>query len=353
MIEYWHWHTLHFGAETYWGGVLPHSGRPGRTYRELARLGAELRGGRRRWSPGSTRTPTSPWSTRCRASGSCRSTRRWRRRTAGRTRGVPRDLRPVLPRRLRRRPAGAHRARRAACRRRPTDAADVARRHPVLVVARPVHRRRRDARLARRLRGRRRPPRARPAHRLRRPRGPRPCRGAARAPRRGGRGLVRRVQQPQRATCRSAPPRDRRSTCRAAPRRPAGWTASGRTAPTCSPATTTRTSAAGPPSPPRRTARAGSPTSARYPTPTSPRPCSDGWSPRRPARTGGTSRPPSPPPGLPRGTGVDLRFVHNWSWDTAAFTLPVDVHDLLASSDHHAGEEVELSAWDVRVFVET
>jgi beta-galactosidase len=42
MIEYWHWHTLHFGAETYWGGVLPHSGRPGRTYAELARLGAEF-----------------------------------------------------------------------------------------------------------------------------------------------------------------------------------------------------------------------------------------------------------------------------------------------------------------------
>jgi len=42
MIEYWHWHTLHFGAETYWGGVLPHSGRPGRTYREIARLGAEF-----------------------------------------------------------------------------------------------------------------------------------------------------------------------------------------------------------------------------------------------------------------------------------------------------------------------
>jgi beta-galactosidase len=42
MIEYWHWHTLHFGTETYWGGVLPHSGRPGRTYAELARLGAEF-----------------------------------------------------------------------------------------------------------------------------------------------------------------------------------------------------------------------------------------------------------------------------------------------------------------------
>lgn len=39
MIEYWHWHTLHFGVETYWGGVLPHSQRPGRVYREVAELG--------------------------------------------------------------------------------------------------------------------------------------------------------------------------------------------------------------------------------------------------------------------------------------------------------------------------
>ena len=39
MIEYWHWHTLHYGIETYWGGVLPHSGRPGRIYREIAELG--------------------------------------------------------------------------------------------------------------------------------------------------------------------------------------------------------------------------------------------------------------------------------------------------------------------------
>ncbi|NJP97554.1 beta-galactosidase [Nonomuraea sp. FMUSA5-5] len=42
MIEYWQWRTLVFGTETYWGGVLPHSGRPGRTYREIARIGAEL-----------------------------------------------------------------------------------------------------------------------------------------------------------------------------------------------------------------------------------------------------------------------------------------------------------------------
>ncbi|GAA4325748.1 beta-galactosidase [Streptomyces venetus] len=42
MIEYWQWQTLRFGAETYWGGVLPHTGTPGRAYAELARLGAEF-----------------------------------------------------------------------------------------------------------------------------------------------------------------------------------------------------------------------------------------------------------------------------------------------------------------------
>ncbi|KHK98794.1 beta-galactosidase [Microbacterium mangrovi] len=43
MVEYWHWHTLHFGAETYWGGVLPHSQVPGRIYREVSELGAALK----------------------------------------------------------------------------------------------------------------------------------------------------------------------------------------------------------------------------------------------------------------------------------------------------------------------
>lgn len=42
MIEYWHWHTLPYGIETYWGGVLPHSLVPGRVYAEVAELGAEL-----------------------------------------------------------------------------------------------------------------------------------------------------------------------------------------------------------------------------------------------------------------------------------------------------------------------
>lgn len=43
LIEYWHWHTLPYGTETYWGGVLPHSGIPGRAYREISRIGQELR----------------------------------------------------------------------------------------------------------------------------------------------------------------------------------------------------------------------------------------------------------------------------------------------------------------------
>ena len=42
MVEYWHWHTLHYGNETYWGGVLGHSLEPGRCYEEVSRIGAEL-----------------------------------------------------------------------------------------------------------------------------------------------------------------------------------------------------------------------------------------------------------------------------------------------------------------------
>ncbi len=45
MIEYWHWHTLHYGTETYWVGILPHDQRPGRVYEQLAALGGELRAG--------------------------------------------------------------------------------------------------------------------------------------------------------------------------------------------------------------------------------------------------------------------------------------------------------------------
>lgn len=43
MVEYWHWHSLHYGTETFWGGVLPHSLRPGRIYNEVSALGEALR----------------------------------------------------------------------------------------------------------------------------------------------------------------------------------------------------------------------------------------------------------------------------------------------------------------------
>ncbi|GAA2231104.1 beta-galactosidase [Herbiconiux moechotypicola] len=42
LVSYWNWHTMHASWETQWHGVLPHTFVPGRAYREIARLGAEL-----------------------------------------------------------------------------------------------------------------------------------------------------------------------------------------------------------------------------------------------------------------------------------------------------------------------
>lgn len=42
MVEYWHWQSLPWGTETYWGGVLPHSRQPGRIHREVSEIGAVL-----------------------------------------------------------------------------------------------------------------------------------------------------------------------------------------------------------------------------------------------------------------------------------------------------------------------
>src|SRR5262249_3902188 len=42
MVEYWHWHSLHYGQETYWKGVLSHDLEPNRTYAELSRVAGEL-----------------------------------------------------------------------------------------------------------------------------------------------------------------------------------------------------------------------------------------------------------------------------------------------------------------------
>ena len=43
MVAYWHWHSLHYGNETYWKGVLSHDLEPNRVYREMSRVGAELK----------------------------------------------------------------------------------------------------------------------------------------------------------------------------------------------------------------------------------------------------------------------------------------------------------------------
>jgi beta-galactosidase len=43
MVEYWHWHSLHYGQETYWKGLLGHDLEPNRVYEEASRIGAEFK----------------------------------------------------------------------------------------------------------------------------------------------------------------------------------------------------------------------------------------------------------------------------------------------------------------------
>jgi beta-galactosidase len=42
MVEYWHWHSIHAGQETYWKGVLGHDLEPNRVYAEVSRTAHEL-----------------------------------------------------------------------------------------------------------------------------------------------------------------------------------------------------------------------------------------------------------------------------------------------------------------------
>jgi beta-galactosidase len=42
MVEYWHWHSNHYGQETYWKGVLAHDLQPNRAYAEVSRTAHEL-----------------------------------------------------------------------------------------------------------------------------------------------------------------------------------------------------------------------------------------------------------------------------------------------------------------------
>ena len=43
MVEYWHWHSIHAGQETYWKGVLSHDLEPNRAYAEVSKVAHELK----------------------------------------------------------------------------------------------------------------------------------------------------------------------------------------------------------------------------------------------------------------------------------------------------------------------
>ncbi|MFM2361288.1 MAG: hypothetical protein RLZZ316_190 [Bacteroidota bacterium] len=42
MLEYWHWHSIHNAAETYWKGLLSHDFEPNPTYEEAKTIGADF-----------------------------------------------------------------------------------------------------------------------------------------------------------------------------------------------------------------------------------------------------------------------------------------------------------------------
>ncbi len=43
LVGYWHWHSLHYGQETYWKGVLAHDLEPNRIYGEFTRIAQDLK----------------------------------------------------------------------------------------------------------------------------------------------------------------------------------------------------------------------------------------------------------------------------------------------------------------------
>ncbi len=43
MVEYWHWHSIHYGQETYWKGVLSHDLQPNRAYADVSKTAHELK----------------------------------------------------------------------------------------------------------------------------------------------------------------------------------------------------------------------------------------------------------------------------------------------------------------------
>jgi beta-galactosidase len=43
MVAYWHWHSIHYGQETYWKGILSHDLQTNRVYKEVSKTAHELK----------------------------------------------------------------------------------------------------------------------------------------------------------------------------------------------------------------------------------------------------------------------------------------------------------------------
>ncbi len=56
--------------------------------------------------------------------------------------------------------------------------------------------------------------------------------------------------------------------------------------------------------------------------------------------------------GATTAEGRRLRFVHNWSFEPARLTVPVDCQDALTGKSLPAGGDLDLGAWDVRILIE-
>jgi beta-galactosidase len=74
------------------------------------------------------------------------------------------------------------------------------------------------------------------------------------------------------------------------------------------------------------------------------RPAPDAWEDRPETVTVTSAR---------NAAGGRLRFVSNWSWEATSLALPVAARDLLSATDLGSGEDLELTAWDVRVLLES
>ena len=110
MVEYWHWHSNHFGHEAYWLGVLNHDGEPGRCYDEVRRIAGELK---RAGAAVADLVPDADvgllYSRESRWAMEFHSPLPVEGGLDARRRRLRPDLRPLLRRHLRCRPAGRHR----------------------------------------------------------------------------------------------------------------------------------------------------------------------------------------------------------------------------------------------------